>query len=382
MKKLLFFLITGLSFLSCSSDDNQVEETKNQELFLIVENTSIFVYDSLSFIIQDANADKVDAELYVNGVKASNPFVFDKEGQFEVIAKKKGALDSNTVKVNVGTKQLVLEVDRESLFLQGKTLFTAKWQGEDVSSKVTIYNVDTNEIIRNSVFTGESVGEFKFIAKGKGFIDSNMITINVEERQTDGKFIINDNEYLISGVSISVERMDVVNETDGEIFEIDKVFDLGNGLYANQYNFLFKSYQSGKLERVFFTFFVPNETIKVENGAIVDLGRRVFPNEVNSTLYFETWVVVDDYMFYSTFEESEAFLQVKSLQVKDKGQNAGIDGIDAEASLNISYKDFEADIFVDYTGKINFSEIPESNQSESAIRVKNAIFKPIKSKIN
>lgn len=382
MKKLLFFLIIGLSFLSCSTDDNQVEGIENQELFLIVENASIFIYDSLFFVIQDANAESVDADLYVNGIKVSNPFVFEKEGQYDVVAKKKGIADSNIVKVTVSAKQLVLAVDKENLFLQGRAIFTATWQGEDVSSTVSIYNIETNEIVQDGMFYGDEIGEFKFQAKGKGFVDSNVTTILVEERQTDGKFIINDNEYLISGVSISVERMDVLNETDGKTIEIDKVFDLGNGLYANQYNFLFKSYQSGKLERVFFTFFVPNETIKVENGAIVDLGRRVFPNEVNSTLYFETWVVVNDYMFYSTFEESEAFLKVKSLQVKDKGYNAGIDGIDAEASLNISYKDFEADIFVDYTGKINFSEIPESNQSESAIRVKNAIFKPAKSGVN
>lgn len=365
MKKIILFFIASLSLLSCSNDDDvSVESNAEQVLYLISEQTSIFLNDSLSFIVKNAEAETIEADIYVDGIKASNPFIFDKVGVFKVTAKKDGMSESNAIEIAVESKELKLGVNRTDLFLQSKAIFSVKWLKEDVLDEVKIYNVATNEVVEDGIFVATEVGDFSFVARGGNFEDSNVITLKVQERDTREKFIINENEYAINGVSISIERMEVLDANTGEIFEIDKVFDLGNGVYANQYNFLFKSYQAGRLERVFFTYLVPNNTIKVENNSIVDLGKRVFPSEVENIFYYETWVVVDDYQFYITYEESDSTLKVESLDVTNNGIGAGKEGIEASTSLKISYTGPEVDIIVDYTGKINFSEIPEDKFDE------------------
>lgn len=379
MKKVILFFITSLFLMSCSNDDNaSVEANTEQALYLISEKTSIFLNDSLFFTVKNAEAEIIEADIYVDGVKASNPFVFDKEGVFKVVAKMQGVNDSNTVEIVVGAKELQLGVNRTDLYINSKAFFNVKWLKEDVSDVVEIYNVATNEVVEDGIFIASEVGEFSFVAKGENFTDSNVVVLNVQERDTKGKFIINENEYNISSVSVSVERMEAFDEKTGGVVEIDKIFELGNGVYGNQYNFLFKSFQSGQQERVFFTYIVPNHTIKVEGDNIVDFGKRVFPNEVDNIFYYETWVVVNDYQFYITYEESESTLKVASLDVANRGIGAGKEGIDAASSMKITYTGPEVDIIVDYSGKINFSEIPEDKYEEESYDIKANVIQRVK----
>lgn len=375
MKKVILFFIASLSILSCSSDDDvSVESNAEQALYLITEKTSVFVNDSILFTVKNADAETIEADIYVDGIKASNPFVFDKAGVFKVTAKKQGISDSNTIEITVGTKGLVLGVNQTDFYLNSRVVFSVQWLKEDVLDEVKIYNVATNEVVEDGILITSEVGEFSFIAKGENFTDSNIVTINVQERDTKNKFIINDKEHNITGVSVSVERMEVLDITSGEMIEIDKIFDIGNGVYANQYNFLFKSFKDASLERVLFTYLVPNNTIKVENGEVVDLGQRVFPTGVENIFYYETWVVVNDYQFYITFEESDSTINVDSLEVENMGIGAGSRGIDATASMQITYDGPQVGIVVDYTGKINFSEIPEEKYEDEAYAAKaNAI---------
>ncbi len=371
MKKVILFFIASLSLLSCSSDDDvSVESNAEQALYLITEKTSVFVNDSVLFTVKDADAETIEADIYVDGVKASNPFVFDKAGVFKVTAKKQGVSDSNTIEIIVGSKGLVLDVNQTDFYLNRRVIFSVKWLKEDVLDEVKIYNVATNEVVEDGILITSEVGEFSFIAKGENFTDSNIVTINVQEQDTKNKFIINDKEHNITGVSVSIERMEVFDNTSGEMIEIDKIFELGNGVYANQYNFLFKSFKNASLERVLFTYLVPNNTIKAENGEVVDLGQRVFPTGVDNIIYYEAWVVVNDYQFYITSEESDSTINVDSLEVENMGIGAGNRGIDATASMQITYEGPQVGIEVDYTGKINFSEIPEEKYEDEVYTAK------------
>lgn len=97
MKKLFMFLaVAGLATFgaSCSSDDGGTPPPK--DLTLSADKTSVKVNETVTF-----TASEKDAEIYVGDKKISNSTKFDKEGSYNVVAKKKGFKDSNVVKITV-----------------------------------------------------------------------------------------------------------------------------------------------------------------------------------------------------------------------------------------------------------------------------------------
>lgn len=106
MKKLLFLLLVTAAFIGCSSDDNnsEVPVVVKQELVISTTKVNVIVGEELVFTVKDKAGKKVDAGIYVDNKKVTNPVKFDQAGKFSIVAKKEGFKDSAVITVNVKAK--------------------------------------------------------------------------------------------------------------------------------------------------------------------------------------------------------------------------------------------------------------------------------------
>lgn len=192
MKKLFMFLaVAGLATFgaSCSSDDNSDDPVKvESQLALKADKTDIKEGESVKFTVTLDGKGETAAELSIDGVKIDSPHTFKKEGQYNVVAKKKGAKDSAAVKITVAkgdgetpveTKTLVLEADLLEVNVGDKVTFKVT-DGKDAVKDVVITEVG-GKAVAKGVWTAEKPGTFKFVATKDGFEKSNEFSIEVIE---------------------------------------------------------------------------------------------------------------------------------------------------------------------------------------------------------
>ncbi|QQU03441.1 lipocalin family protein [Myroides odoratus] len=70
-------------------------------LKLEANKTSITVGEDISFAVKEGEETITDAELFIENTKITSPHTFTQEGEYYVIAKKQGFVDSNRVKITV-----------------------------------------------------------------------------------------------------------------------------------------------------------------------------------------------------------------------------------------------------------------------------------------
>lgn len=233
-KVLLLFVAVGLAALgtACSSDDSSgVQQSK---LSLKSDVSEVAVGGSVSFTVTVDGEAESGAELYIGSEKITNPYVFDTEGDFKVIAKKQGFINSNeiTIKVTSGAveaKPLTLSADKTEITVGESVNFAVMVDGESESG-AELY-IDTEKITNPYVFDTE--GEFQVIAKKQGFTDSNIVTITVTEPQTDSKVV---GKWTPQNILVTAMGSEVANEdyphqaacdTDFLNFKNDLTVELG-----------------------------------------------------------------------------------------------------------------------------------------------------------
>ncbi|MDR0230183.1 MAG: hypothetical protein LBI72_14155 [Flavobacteriaceae bacterium] len=192
MKKLFMFLaVAGLATFgaSCSkSDDNGGGTTPpagDKVLELSANKTEIKEGETVAFTSKSEGKVVTGTDTYVNDVKGTNPYKFDKEGEYKVVSKKTGYKDSNVVTIKVAKgdvkpeeKTLVLAADVTKVTEGGKVTFTVKEGTNNVDGAVIKMNGTT---VVTSPWTAGTAGTYKFVASKDGFKNSNEITVVVEK---------------------------------------------------------------------------------------------------------------------------------------------------------------------------------------------------------
>lgn len=237
MKKLFMFLaVAGLATFgaSCSSDDNSDEPVKVEagQLAVKADKTEINVGDSVKFSVTLDGKEEKGSELFIGDEQIYTPHKFEKAGEFEVVAKKKGAKDSAAVKITVkgegeevpgDKKTLVLTPDKLEVFVGGEVKFTVT-DGEAAVSGVKITQVG-GAALTSDVWKADKVGTAKFVAEKEGYGKSNEVSVVVAEDKAPNKLvltIVNLND-LNEGTPISVEVKDQNgNLVENSVFHILK----------------------------------------------------------------------------------------------------------------------------------------------------------------
>lgn len=213
MKKLFMFLaVAGLATFgaSCSSDDNKSEDPK---LGLKADKTDIKVDETVTFTVESNGKAETAADLYKDGTKISNPYKFTEEGEFSIVAKKKGAVDSNAVKIKVtkdGTpgneKTLKLVADKPAANVGEVVTFTVTDGTGAVVEDAKIKQ--GNVAVTGNTWTATAAGTFKFTASKEGYTTSNEAQVIVTEAPYEG------------GVVLSLENEDPNNIFVGEPIDL------------------------------------------------------------------------------------------------------------------------------------------------------------------
>ncbi|MBB1150030.1 hypothetical protein H4K35_07770 [Myroides sp. NP-2] len=233
MKKLFMFLaVAGLATFgaSCSSDDNKSEDPK---LTLKADKTEIKVDESVTFTVESNGKAEKAAELYKDGTKITNPYKFTEEGEFSIVAKKKGAVDSNTVKIKVTKndtpiekRTLVLSVTNNEVNVGDNVNFTVK---DDKGATVAGFQIKKEDgtVVANP-WKADAAGTFKFTATKADYNDSNVVSVVVNEVEIPE---VGENQIVLGGVSYDLDysqmTIDAVEQADGSF--IPKTYPLNGG---------------------------------------------------------------------------------------------------------------------------------------------------------
>ncbi|MDR0224382.1 MAG: hypothetical protein LBI32_04920 [Myroides odoratus] len=187
MKKLFMFLaVAGLATFgaSCSSDDSKGgDDLKQLSISSDAKNNTVVEGSSVTFTAKVGDKVESGATFYVDGTKATNPYKFEKEGSYSVVAKKDKFKDSAaiTIKVEkpgVAQKSLVLTSDKETVKVGEKVTFTVKDNEGAVISDAVIKQ--GNVAVEGNSWTATAEGAFKFKATKDGYVASGEAVVVVE----------------------------------------------------------------------------------------------------------------------------------------------------------------------------------------------------------
>lgn len=364
MKKFVILFVAMAMSIGCSNDDNNLEEIVVKDLVLSMNNKEVYVGDEVLFTVLDKEGEKVDASIYVGNTLVKNPVIFDKVGDFTIVAKKEGFENSNLLKVSVKDKivelsQLVLSASDVALKIGEQVSFTIT--ANDVIVKdALIYNVATGAALPNNVFEATTAGEFAFVAKKAGYVDSSIIKVEVETVDEKGNYLfVNGNDYGVSMVYFDIDRK-LETDKEGNSVEVDVVVELLDGQLANQYSFMVLH------EDIYFilTLWGVNKTIVQKDGEIVDYGKRLMPNEVSDLQLSSLVVISDNDNVFELFDTNGEFtINFRDIDVANKGIGVGGDGIGGTIDFEFNFESFKDTVNLNFSGDILFSEILLENKS-------------------
>lgn len=91
-----------LALASCSSDDSN--GSSSSALTLTASSSSILEGESVTFTVTADGKEISDFELLANDTPISNPYTFDEEGTYQIIAKKSNYTESNKISITVNNQ--------------------------------------------------------------------------------------------------------------------------------------------------------------------------------------------------------------------------------------------------------------------------------------
>lgn len=257
-------------------------------------------------------------------------------------------------------KELHLTVDATAAIVNQPIYFTIQNNDkEDVTADLYVGN---SKVDNPMVF--DEVGVYDIVAKKAGYVNSNVLQVNVLKQRRENKFQLNSQYFEIESVHLSVDRVKFFDKEQKKDLIVDKVVQWHNGALGNIYNVEFKLKKASKHGRAELSYFVPNSSIVVdENQKIINYGERVFPNEVDEVFYFESWIITDNYDFANDWKGAESKFVLDEIVIPNRGEGVGKLGIDATAYMKIDYTAGDTLLDIIYDGDIRFIEDVEDRSN-------------------
>lgn len=355
MKKLLF-LFLGLSLLtSCSSDDNNlIDEGRLGELVVKVDQGDHYVGDKVSIHVTNTKGEEVkDARIFIDNVQVNPLYEFDKAGKLNVIAKKDGYTASIAVEVVVkGLEILQIKASSNDLHLGDNLKFVVIDANNNEVKDVKIYNVKSGVEVKDNVFNAIAEGEFAFVAKKSGYMDSPVFSVKVSKL---GNFFGFQNQrFAIDNIFLSIKQTKLAN---GNL--VDKV-EVLNGKAMNEVSVMAMQFNEDfSYNYIELTVWVPNPTVKLNNGKVVDYGKRLdFKDVKGSVVVSASTTDVKGVTNIYSIEDNQLKkyeLSVFSLNLVNGGIGSGENGIEVPGKF--SFKTLEGeDLYINFDGNLFFGE--------------------------
>lgn len=285
MRKIGYLFMLLVTIVACSSDDNSSESTgrKLKSLKMEASADAILLGEELVFTVKDSEGNMIqDGEVKANGKRISNKHVFDKAGRYEIIATRKGSIDSNTVNVNVVDKKkskLTLEPSKERVLIGSTVTFKVLDFAKERLRGMSIVNVETNKELENGEFKATKAGVYKFIAKGSVYTDSDEFSVIVLDEEANS-VKLNGVESLVDGLFFNLNYTPKDKENPSAA-QMPFVAEVEPGVYGNYYTMIVRVAKSDKfpMAQVRVHMIVENPNIEVDaKGNITEYGERSVPS--------------------------------------------------------------------------------------------------------
>lgn len=311
MRKIGYLFMLLFVLAGCSSDDSNNDNSgrKFESLKLEVSNDEILLGEQVVFTIKDVNGNEIDGELKANGKVISSKFIFDKAGRYKIYATKKGYIDTNLVDVNVVDKnksQLTLEPNKERVIVGTSVVFKVFDFNKEQLRGMKIFDVMGNKDLEGSEFTPLKAGEYKFIAKGSVYADSEEIIITVLDKEAD-RVVINNIESITDAHYLDLNFLPK-DKDNPDAPQMPYISEIEPGVYGNYYTMTMRITKTAEfpmgLIRVH--MLVENPTIEVDaKGNITEVGERSIPSSK------------------SKFKIIAVESKIKGYEVDDRGADVG-----------------------------------------------------------
>lgn len=367
MKRLLFFLLTAVSVVACSSDDNTSTKVSDNQLVVKSNKSEVEVGGYVKFSITLDNKPETAAELFIEDKQIYTPHMFEQEGTYQVVAKKKGCKDSYpleiVVKKGVGTS-LVLSIENKVVTLGDKVTFVVKDNKGNLVNGAKIYNKETGEQINGFNFTVNSVGRYVFIAKAAGYKESQELAIDIKPT-----FTVNNKAYPIDFFGLTVEITNV-QDAKGNTKLVDKVSFFRDGTPANEYAFNIISLDGEDFNFLSLTVLVENPSIVMDGVEVLDYGQRVLPSSNTRIELSEVYVVTESFFIVEAEDGitkgtlGDYVLRINDLEIPNNGIGVGSDGVESNVDLKFDYKSEVNSIRIDFKGNFFFMENAPKDQKQ------------------
>lgn len=354
---LYFFVLLGIT--ACSSDDNSNTQTKEKQLAITVNKNEINEGEYVKFAITLDGEIEKGSELFIGDFRIYTPHRFDEKGTYHIIARKKGCRESKPIEVTVNAAlgtSLVLSTENTNIKLGDKVNFIVQDNKGYPVENVQIFNKLTGIALDGFDFTVDKIANYVFIAKAPGYQDSQELTIEIKPL-----FKINNKEYPLDLLSVSIE-MEYIKNVNGDTKLVDKVYFLEDGTLANQYEYVLINIQGEDYNLLSFIIYVENTSIVVDNGEIINYGKRILPNLKTKIELAEIFALTETDYF---IEDNEGIygdvlgqysIKVPECKIPNNGIGAEKNGVTGKGGLYVEYKSKSNSVDIDFNGEFMFSE--------------------------
>lgn len=219
MKKLFIFftiVFTAITIAACSSDDNNTTpEIISNQLALQANKKNVLENETVMFSVVDANNKVIDADLFINNNKINKEHKFTKKGVYVVIAKKRGYKTSTPLTIQVTKegeivlKELILSADKYDV-VNGEPVKFKATDGTHPLANLNIYFTDLEGyLLPSPLYEFQFIGEYRFHAGKEGYLNSNIITINVKQKPVEPNkfFMVNGTKFNANDVKLSIHAV-------------------------------------------------------------------------------------------------------------------------------------------------------------------------------
>lgn len=212
----LFLLTIGM--VGCSKDDNTPSDFVQKDLFVEASSLAVEEGGVVTFKAYDNDRKEVpEVTFYVDHVKVTPQYKFEKRGVYNVVAKKTGYKDSDVLAVLVGgaiAEKLVLQVDQTEVSVGDKVSFIVSADGRSVTN-FYIENIGRG-LLGGNTWTSYEVGTYTFYAFKEGFYNSDKVTVTVKPKEIKENqyFTIKGVKYAINVAQLSIHIYERKNEEE------------------------------------------------------------------------------------------------------------------------------------------------------------------------
>lgn len=243
-------------------------------------------------------------------------------------------------------KELLLKVENNRITVGDELVFTAvDGKGNVVDAAFYVEGKQVKNPVRF-----DELGVFSVVAKMKGFKDSNVLMVYVDE--LIGEETPNDkpNFFTFNGEDVDFEivMLATIRESvmqNGKSIMVDQVVELEDGRLAN----VFELIPAGEQVAAYLTFYVVNESIVKKDGVIVDYGKRVLLNK-------DSEIVFEDFSMIGEFNSDVSKLSVKSFELVFDKLVVKNDGANGDIDVSFSLVNNVDELKFGYNGNVIFKE--------------------------